>query len=72
MAAITTRTFEVQGMHCSGCADTLSRVLGRIDGVIAASADYEAGRVEVRFDPERVSDDAIREAIRTAGYEPVG
>lgn len=70
MTAVRTTTYPVAGFHCTGCADTLGRSLGRIEGVIRADADYEAGQVAVRFDPERVGDDGLREGIRRAGFEP--
>lgn len=70
MAAVRTATYPVEGFHCTGCADTLGRSLRRIEGVIKADADFETGQVEVRFDPERVGDDNLREGIRTAGFEP--
>lgn len=70
MAAVQTTTYPVAGFHCTGCADNLGRSLGRIEGVIKAVADFEAGHVEVRFDPGRVSDEDLREGIRSAGFEP--
>lgn len=70
MASLQTTTYPVAGFHCTGCADNLGKSLRRIEGVIKADADYEAGQVEVRFDPGRVSDEDLREGIRTAGFEP--
>lgn len=69
MATITTKEFSVQGFHCTGCADNLGEALRRLEGVIKADADYVGGHVEVRFNPARVSDDAIREQIRATGFE---
>lgn len=62
--------FTVRGFHCSGCSDNLGSTLNNLDGVIRARADYEDGRVEVRFDPDRVSEDDVREQIRASGFEP--
>lgn len=70
MAAVQTTTYPVAGFHCTTCADSLGKSLGRIEGVIRADADYEAGQVQVRFDPARVGEDDLREGIRTAGFEP--
>lgn len=70
MAATQTTTYPVRGFHCSGCADNLGKSLRRLEGVITADADFDAGQVEIRFDPERLSDDDLREGIRTAGFEP--
>jgi len=63
------RTLEVEGMDCPGCAKRLGTALDRLDGVVKAKADHQAGRVDVRFDPDRVSEDRIRERIRSAGFD---
>ncbi|MDP8957856.1 MAG: heavy-metal-associated domain-containing protein [Actinomycetota bacterium] len=67
-----TQTIEVRGFHCTGCADNLGRALRSLEGVIRADADYEQGRVEVRFDAERVTDDDIRERIQASGFDTGG
>lgn len=61
--------FQVKGMDCAGCESAIGRALARLDGVITVRADARADRVDVRFDPVRVSDEQIRERIREAGYE---
>ena len=72
MATTTTRQYRISGFHCSGCADNLGSSLARLEGVVKADADYDHATVEVRFDPERVSDDDIHSQIRASGFEPVG
>lgn len=69
MTMATSMTFEVRGFHCSGCADNLGTALSNLDGVIRARADYPGSQVEVRFDPDRVTEDDIRERIHAAGFE---
>jgi copper chaperone CopZ len=64
-------TLEVQGMDCGGCAQRLRTALGRLDGVLAADPDHRAGRVTVRFDPGRVSADAITRRVGEAGFQVV-
>jgi copper chaperone CopZ len=71
MATTTTRQYQIRGFHCSGCADNLGRSLARLEGVVKADADYDQALVEVRFDPERVSDDDVHTQIRASGFEPV-
>ena len=70
MATATSKTIKIQGFHCSGCADNLGSALNNLDGVIRARADYEVGQVEVRFDPDRVTEDEVIEQIRTSGFDP--
>jgi len=61
---------SVEGMHCHGCAQTLSIALQRVDGVRSAKADFEARLVKVSFDQAKVGERQLREAIRACGYEP--
>ncbi len=70
MATATSKTFTVKGFHCSGCSDNLGSALSNLDGVIRAQADFEAGQVEVRFDPDRVTDEDVKGQIRTSGFDP--
>ncbi len=67
----TSRTFTIKGLHCTGCADTVSRSIGIQEGVIKVDADYEKAKVEVRFDSDRITEDNIVERIRLAGFEAV-
>ena len=67
---------QVGGMDCEACERRLHTVLGRLDGVAAVDADHASGRVEVRFDPSRVSAEALRRAaaerIEQAGFTVTG
>ncbi len=68
MPATTTRTYRIEGFHCSGCADNLAGALRRLEGVIRVHAEFERALVEVRFDPERISDETIEAQIDRAGF----
>ena len=61
----------VRSLHCSGCAGNAGKALLRLDGAIRANADSATGRVEVRCDPERVTEAGLRDRIRAAGFEPL-
>lgn len=63
-------TFKVP-MHCGGCENAVRTALQRTEGVIRATADHRRDEVKLRFDPERLSEEQIRERIRVAGFEPV-
>lgn len=67
----TSKTFNIKGFHCTGCADNVSRALGRREGVIKVDADYEQAQVEVRFDSDRITEESIIEQISQAGFETV-
>ena len=69
MTTAVTTIFQVRGFQCAGCSETLGRSLGRMEGVIRVRADHETGRVEVRFDSARVTEEALRELIEASGFE---
>lgn len=59
----------VSGMVCGVCERRVSAALARLEGVREAEADRLAERVRVRYDPERVGEERLREQIEQAGYE---
>lgn len=65
----TEKTLEVRGMDCTACENRVRTALTRLDGLIRADADRRRGRVTVRFDEVRLSEDDIEERLRTSGYE---
>ena len=71
MATTTTETLGVEGFHCSGCSDNLTKALNSMEGVIRARASFDDANVEVRFDSDRVSEQDIRDQISTSGFEAV-
>jgi len=70
MTTAASKMFTVRGFHCTGCSDNLGTALSNLDGVIRAHADYEAGQVDVRFDPDRVTEADVRAQIRASGLDP--
>jgi copper chaperone CopZ len=66
-----TETVPVRGMHCGGCERSVSRAVQAIPGVASARADFVAEEVEVTYDPGRTDLEAIRAAVRDAGFTAV-
>jgi Cu+-exporting ATPase len=61
----------ITGMTCANCALTIERTLGRLDGVVSASANFASERARVEYLPGVVSLAAIQQAIRDVGYDVV-
>jgi copper chaperone len=59
--------YTVSGMSCAHCTAAVTEEVEQVGGVTAVEIDLDTKRVVVRG--EGVSDDAVREAIREAGYE---
>ena len=64
--------YLIEGMTCSGCERTVSRVVGNIEGVQSVKADLSSSTVSVEYDPQKVSIDKIKSAINSVGYKFVG
>lgn len=62
-------TLQVKGMTCTGCENRVRTALQRLEGVVTANADHRAAAVSLRFDPERISEEQIKERIRAGGYD---
>ena len=60
-----TSELRVSGMTCSGCADTVTRVLSRVPGVTGATVDFGSGRATVMGSAR--SEDLVA-AVQAAGY----
>lgn len=64
--------YLVEGMTCSGCERTVSKVVGNIEGVSLSKADLSSSTVIVEYDPSKVTIDKIKEAVNRVGYKFVG
>lgn len=59
---------QVQGMGCENCIRHVTEALEGLPGVKDVTVDLQTG--EVSFDkPDSVSMDAIKSAIKDAGYQ---
>jgi copper chaperone CopZ len=61
-------TYIVPGMHCSHCEHAVKTEVGHVAGVHSVDVDLETTLVTVSG--EGISDEAVREAIVEAGYDP--
>jgi len=66
-----TTTYQVQGMTCGHCANSVSTEVGAIPGVSDVQVDVAAGRVTVTSEGP-LETDTVRAAVDEAGYDLVG
>ncbi|MFB6202246.1 MAG: heavy metal translocating P-type ATPase [Halorhabdus sp.] len=62
-----TVVFDVD-LNCGGCEDRVTDALDEREGVRKITADADAQRVEVTFNPHRVSADQLQDTIADLGY----
>ncbi|GIK37025.1 MAG: hypothetical protein BroJett011_08580 [Chloroflexota bacterium] len=65
---LETITLPVEGMVCPFCAAAVENILGSLDGVVEAKADYVKGLAMVSYDPARVTPTQMVEAINTKSF----
>lgn len=65
-------SYLVEGMTCSGCERTVSRVVGNLEGVTSSKADFKESTVTIEYDPAKVTIDKIKSAVNGVGYKFVG
>ncbi len=61
-------SLAVAGMKCGGCESNVKTKLNAIDGVISVEAMNKENKVDVEFDAEKTSVEAISQAITDAGF----
>jgi copper chaperone len=62
------KTFIIGGMSCSGCVNSLTRVLKTVPGIEPLKIDV--GKAQLRLD-ERVNSQTVKDAVARAGFEVV-
>ncbi len=58
----------IKYMHCSSCVVRIELALQTTPGVISARASLATNAVDVEYQPEQTSFDALRRAIESAGH----
>ena len=61
---------DVENIRCGGCANTIGKTLGKIDGVVNVDVDIENGRVTVEGGDD--SREQLVAALLSSGYPEKG
>ncbi|MEU4636871.1 heavy-metal-associated domain-containing protein [Micromonospora chalcea] len=64
-------TYQVSGMTCGHCVNSVSTELSALPGVTGVQVDLAAGRVTVTSQ-NPLDTDTVRAAVDEAGYDLVG
>lgn len=63
-------TIPISGMHCASCASSIERALHQVEGVMQAHVNFGTEQATVSYLPAQTEPATLRQAIRSAGYEP--
>ncbi len=58
---------KIEGMHCAGCAGSIERAVGRIEGVKDVKVDREAGRAVIDHEAS-VNREALIALVTEIGF----
>ena len=62
-------TLTIEGMTCSGCVDSVKRILEKLNGVKNVRVSLSENIAEVSFDPQKTNKNAMIDAIENAGFD---
>jgi copper chaperone CopZ len=65
-------SLKIEGMHCGGCAETITSLVKEQPGVHAVSVSFDQGRARVLYDPSALSEDQLVSVVQQPGFRVVG
>jgi Cu+-exporting ATPase len=66
---MTTKTFNVKGMHCTSCALLIESDLE--DAGVRAVCNYAKQTLSVEYDEKKIGEKKITDVVAKAGYQIV-
>ncbi|MCI1984495.1 MAG: heavy metal translocating P-type ATPase [Bifidobacteriaceae bacterium] len=67
-AELAESDYDITGMVCASCAQTIESAVGGLSGVEKANVNLATEKMQVRYDPRDTTIDAILKAVSDAGY----
>ncbi|WP_423252640.1 heavy metal translocating P-type ATPase [Melissococcus plutonius] len=64
----TTEVFQIEGMSCSSCAQTIEKVTAKLPGVKEATVNLATEKLTLVFDEQQLSYQEIQQAVTSVGY----
>ena len=61
----------ITGMHCEGCAATITHNLEEMAGIFVANVSIATEQAAITFNPSALSEDTIVDKIRSLGFDVV-
>lgn len=61
--------FGVEGMHCDGCARSVTRMLAGVPGVEKVEVSLAEKKAAVSFDPAKAGIADLKRAVERAGFK---
>ena len=65
------QTFNIRGMTCVNCANTIEKGIGKLEGVKLASVNFATEKLTAEFDQSVLSQDDIIAKVKDLGYSAI-
>jgi Cu+-exporting ATPase len=69
--SLTEKEFLVPNMVCEGCAEKINKTLNSLDGVREVKSKVPQKRVYVRYEPDKVQEQQLKDTLEKAGFTAV-
>lgn len=69
MKKMETKTFNIEGMSCASCAQTVEKATGKLPGVAKSSVNLATEKLTIEFDEQKLSAIEIKQAVSDAGFQ---
>lgn len=64
-----TQQYDIAGMVCASCAQTIEKAVSKLPGMNAASVNLATEKMSVSYNPAEVDETLIEKTVHGAGYE---
>jgi P-type Cu+ transporter len=61
------KTFAIVGMHCAGCAGSLTKAIEKVKGVFEVHVTYSTDSTTIVYDEKIMDMDALKKAVESVG-----
>ena len=65
---MTTRSYNVKGMHCASCSAIVTKKLSKVEGVRAVNVNLATEKATLEFDGIALTPEALNEVVNKYGY----
>lgn len=65
------RVYNIEGMTCASCAQTVEKVVSKVPSVEEASVNLATEKLTVSFNENSANEEAVIKAVDDAGYQVV-
>jgi Cd2+/Zn2+-exporting ATPase len=63
------KELRIKGLHCADCVEKIEKTMKPIKGIQFLKISFTTGKMEVQYEPKKISLDEIHSKIKSLGYD---